>query len=50
VLFRAFDILKPVPLPSLARLPAGLGIMADDLGAAVYTILLLWLLRWLLAG
>ena len=43
-LFRLFDITKPFPLPQMARWPAGVGVMADDLGAAVYTRLLLWLL------
>ena len=45
VAFRFFDIVKPPPLRSLARLPAGWGIMADDAGAAVYTLLLCWLVR-----
>jgi phosphatidylglycerophosphatase A len=48
LLFRAFDIVKPLPLPALARLPGGLGIMADDLGAAVYTILSLTGVNWLM--
>ena len=45
VLFRLFDIFKVPPLKLLARWPAGWGIMADDLGAAAYTILILWLAR-----
>ena len=48
LLFRLFDITKPAPLKHLARLPSGLGIMADDLGAAVYSVLILWLLRQLI--
>ena len=48
LLFRIFDILKPQPLQRLATLPGGWGIMADDLGAAVYTILVLWLLQALI--
>ncbi len=43
-LFGFFDITKPAPLTHLARLPSGLGIMADDLGAAVYTVLILWVM------
>jgi phosphatidylglycerophosphatase A len=31
-----FDILKPPPARQLERLPDGLGIMADDLAAAVF--------------
>ena len=44
LLFRLFDITKPPPLKHLAHLPSGLGIMADDLGAAVYTVLILWVI------
>jgi phosphatidylglycerophosphatase A len=33
-LFRLFDITKPFPCRRLERLPAGLGIMADDWAAA----------------
>jgi len=35
VLFRIFDILKPWPISRLEKLHGGVGIMADDLGAAV---------------
>jgi phosphatidylglycerophosphatase A len=34
--FRFFDILKPWPVSALERLPGGVGIMVDDLAAAVY--------------
>ncbi|MBI3323855.1 MAG: phosphatidylglycerophosphatase A [Candidatus Omnitrophica bacterium] len=40
-LFRAFDIIKPPPLRALARLPDGWGVVADDVGAAIYTVVLL---------
>ena len=46
-LFRAFDTLKPPPLRLLARLPGGWGIMADDLGASVYTTAVLGVAKWL---
>jgi undecaprenyl-diphosphatase len=36
VLFRLFDILKPWPCKQLEKLPAGLGILADDLMAGVW--------------
>ncbi len=36
VLFRVFDILKPYPIRRLERLRGGLGIVMDDLGAALY--------------
>lgn len=49
VLFRGFDIVKPPPLKRLARFPRGWGIMADDAGAAVYTLLVLWAARTLIS-
>ena len=49
LLFRLFDIWKPPPLRRLEQLPAGWGIMADDLGASGYTILVFWLAAWLAA-
>jgi phosphatidylglycerophosphatase A len=48
-LFRVFDIVKPPPLKRLARLPAGWGVMADDAGAALYTLVTLGLALWLSA-
>lgn len=35
--FRFFDIVKPPPLRKIENLPGGWGIMLDDLGAAIYT-------------
>ena len=50
-LFRALDIVKPFPANRLERLPAGYGIMADDLMAGLYGNLLMQLavrlLPWL---
>lgn len=37
ILFRFFDISKPEPVNVLQKLPAGWGVMADDLMAGVYT-------------
>ena len=34
--FRLFDVTKPPPARQLERLPAGWGILCDDLAAAVY--------------
>lgn len=45
VLLRIFDIGKPFPCRQLERLPAGLGIMADDWGAAAWTAACLALAR-----
>jgi len=42
LIFRAFDILKPWPISWLEKtVRGGLGIMLDDVMAAVYTILIL---------
>ena len=41
VAFRFFDIVKPYPVRKLEALPAGLGIMADDLLAGGYAALVL---------
>ncbi len=42
VLFRFFDIVKPPPIRALdARFKNGAGVMADDLMAAFYTLLVL---------
>ncbi len=49
VLFRAFDIVKPWPIRDLDhRLEGGLGIMLDDLVAALYAALLLGFIGWLI--
>lgn len=36
VLFRVFDVVKPWPARGLERLPAGWGVLLDDLAAGVY--------------
>lgn len=49
VLFRAFDILKPWPIRALERrIKGGLGIMIDDLLAALYAMAVLALARQIL--
>jgi phosphatidylglycerophosphatase A len=49
VAFRIFDITKPPPARQLEALPAGWGILLDDLAAAVYANLACQiLLRWVL--
>jgi phosphatidylglycerophosphatase A len=40
-LFRFFDIVKPWPLRQLQDLHGGVGIMIDDIGAGIYTNLIL---------
>ncbi len=47
-LFRLFDIWKPFPIHQVdAKVKGGFGVMLDDLLAAVYAILVLQVLRWL---
>jgi phosphatidylglycerophosphatase A len=46
LLFRLFDIWKPFPCRRLEELPAGLGIMADDWGAAAWAAGCLAIARW----
>lgn len=41
LLFRIFDIVKPPPAGGLQRLPAGWGILIDDLLAGVYALVIL---------
>jgi phosphatidylglycerophosphatase A len=41
LLHRVFDVAKPFPCRQLEHLPAGLGIMADDAGAALWMALIL---------
>ena len=36
ILFRGFDIVKPPPIRRLERLPEGVGIVIDDVGAGLY--------------
>lgn len=38
ILFRLFDITKPMPLRRLEHLPEGTGIMMDDVGAGLYAL------------
>lgn len=38
ILFRGFDIVKPPPVRQLERLPEGLGIVVDDIGAGLYAL------------
>ena len=44
-LFRVFDITKPFPIRRLEGLPGGIGVMADDVGAGIYALVVLVLLQ-----
>jgi phosphatidylglycerophosphatase A len=46
--FRVIDIVKPWPIRKLERLPAGWGILADDLAAGVYSAILVFIAMKLL--
>jgi len=45
VLFRLFDIWKPFPIRHLERFKGGLGVVADDVGAGLYALAALTLVR-----
>lgn len=45
VLFRFFDIVKPWPARQLERLPAGTGIVVDDLAAGVWGAIVMLIVR-----
>lgn len=45
-LFRLFDIVKPFPVRHLEGFRGGLGVVADDVGAGLYAMLALALIRY----
>ena len=48
ILFRFFDILKPSIIYRAQDLDYGIGIMIDDVIAAIYSIILILILKYLL--
>ena len=50
LLFRIMDVVKLPPGRRLERLPAGVGVMMDDVVAGVYTNLILLVCRWYSGG
>ena len=50
LLFRALDIVKPWPANRLESLHGGVGIVADDVMAAVYGCAMLHIVIWLVPG
>ena len=38
ILFRVFDTLKPSPVRQMEKLPEGIGIVVDDIGAGLYAL------------
>ena len=47
VLFRLFDIFKPYPVRGFEKLPGGIGIVMDDVGAGFYAAIVLFGMGWL---
>lgn len=47
LLFRFFDIVKPLGIRSMEKLPGGYGVMLDDVLAGVYTLVFMHLALWL---
>jgi phosphatidylglycerophosphatase A len=47
VLFRLFDIFKPLGIRKAEALKGGWGVMADDVAAGLYSLVILIVLRWL---
>ena len=48
VLFRIFDIIKPLPASRIDRLRGGAGVMFDDMAAGIYANLVLQVIRRLI--
>jgi phosphatidylglycerophosphatase A len=46
ILFRFFDIVKPLYIRKLEKFPGGWGIMADDVLAGLYANILLQIILW----
>jgi len=50
-LFRFFDVLKPFPARRIdQRMGGGLGVMLDDVAAAIYANLCLWAAKWVVSA
>lgn len=47
VLFRFFDILKPFGIRALDRRSGGFWVMADDILAGIYSLVVILVLKWL---
>ncbi|HSP87764.1 MAG TPA: phosphatidylglycerophosphatase A [Ignavibacteriaceae bacterium] len=47
VVWRVFDIVKPFPARKLEDLPGGLGVMADDVVASIYSLIFVHLILFI---
>lgn len=50
LLFRVFDIIKPYPARKLEKMHGGTGVVADDIAAGIYAVIVLQLIIILLRG
>ena len=48
LLFRLFDIVKPLGIRSLDKKKGGLWVMADDILAGIYSLIIICALRWVI--
>ena len=48
-IWRFFDIIKPYPARNLEKLKGGLGIMIDDFVAAIYSLIALHIILFILS-
>ncbi len=48
VLFRLFDIYKPLGIRKMESLKGGVGVMMDDIVAGLYSLIILLALRWVI--
>ncbi|MDE6347812.1 MAG: phosphatidylglycerophosphatase A, partial [Bacteroides sp.] len=49
VLFRLFDIFKPLGIRRMESLPGGVGVMMDDILSGVYGFIVLMVARWIIS-
>jgi phosphatidylglycerophosphatase A len=47
VVFRFFDIIKPYPINKLQKLSGGIGVVADDIVAGIFSAIVLYYLGYL---
>ncbi|MDH6307499.1 phosphatidylglycerophosphatase A [Dysgonomonas sp. PFB1-18] len=48
VLFRLFDIYKPLGIRKMESLKGGVGVMMDDIVAGLYSLIILLVLKWVI--
>ena len=49
LLFRFFDIVKPLGIRKMEYLPGGVGVMLDDVLSGIYSFIVLIVIRWIIA-